>query len=331
MRTAPMLTPLSLVQIALLAACGPGSAEPVPAPDASIVATVRPAGVPLHQAAWSEPINLGPVVNSAGRELGAELSPDGLSLYFGSDRPGGTGGVDIWASRRDCPSCPWGVPIVLGPNVNSPEADGGPAFSQDGQLLFFSSARAGGHGGDDIWVSRRTNTADDLGWEAPVNLGPAVNTAAHETGPEYFGRGTDGEHRTLYFVRGATLPEFDIHQISMTGDGIPVGAATAVVALNHPALTDGDPSIRVDGREMFFWSTRPGLGGTDIWVATRRTVRDAWSVPRNVGPAINTPGGDLAPSLSLDGRTLFFSAAATAVRPGSGLQDIWMSTRTGAR
>ena len=49
---------------------------------------------------WSAPVNLGAVVNSAGPDLGPALSPDGLSLYFFSARPGGLGGNDYWASRR---------------------------------------------------------------------------------------------------------------------------------------------------------------------------------------------------------------------------------------
>ena len=61
--------------------------------------------------------------------------------------------------------------------------------------------------------------------------------------------------------------------------------------------------------------------------STRRSPNDEWSAPENVGPVINTRFGDLTPTLSLDGRTLIFSEAAAA-RPGLGLQDIWMTTRT---
>jgi len=108
---------------------------------------------------WSEPVHLDAPVNSAFRELGARLSPDELSLYFGSDRPGGLGAFDIWVSRRACLECPWEAPANLCPNINSFGGDGAPALSPDGLLLFFSGARAGG---EDIWVSRRSDPNNGL-------------------------------------------------------------------------------------------------------------------------------------------------------------------------
>lgn len=48
---------------------------------------------------WSAPQNLGPTVNSPFSELGPAISKDGLSLYFASNRPGGSGAFDIWVSQ----------------------------------------------------------------------------------------------------------------------------------------------------------------------------------------------------------------------------------------
>src|SRR5687767_5684556 len=56
---------------------------------------------------WSEPVHLDAPVNSPWRELRAHLSPDELSLYIASDRPGGQGAFDIWVSRRACRDCAW--------------------------------------------------------------------------------------------------------------------------------------------------------------------------------------------------------------------------------
>jgi hypothetical protein len=306
-----------LLSIAPLAACGRDSAERVLAPDAQFSASSD-----SEWSEWSEPVHLGAVVNSASREIGPGLSPDGLSLYFGSDRPGGFGAIDMWVSRRACRDCPWEAPMNLGPNFNSPGGDGAPGFSPDGHLLFFSSARGGGHGREDIWVSHRTNTNDDFGWGPPVNLGPVVNSADDEGGPMYLpGRG-EGGHHTLYFVRLG-----DIYEVAVTRGGETLGPAVPVAELNYPAAIDNDPTVRADGREIFFWSNRPGFGGADIWVATRRSPHDPWSTPQNLGPVINTPGADLTPALSRDGRTLVFSAGINA-RPSLGFQDLWMSTRT---
>src|SRR2546426_10908058 len=68
---------------------------------------------------WSEPVNLGPVVNSSALDANAGLSPDEHTLYFISNRPGGLGGNDIWMSRRECMQCPWETPVNLGAPINS--------------------------------------------------------------------------------------------------------------------------------------------------------------------------------------------------------------------
>lgn len=286
---------------------------------------------------WSEPVNLGPIVNSPAVENGPELSPDELSLYFNSQRPNShcpaaTCDHDIWVSRRACRDCAWEAPVNLGPNINTPQTDGTPALSPDGHLLFFTSNGRGGHGGEDLWVSRRTNTNDDFGWGPPVNLGPGVNTSINETSAAFLpGRGENGRH-TLYFVRWATtVADFDIYQVSVTRNGEAVGSAAPVNELNLPGVLDSDPTIRADGREVIFWSNsgRPGgEGDLDIWVATRCSVRDAWSAPRTIGPPVNTShGGEFVPALSHDGRTLIF--VGNMLRGGSfGRQDLWMSTRT---
>jgi WD40-like Beta Propeller Repeat len=283
--------------------------------------------------AWSEPINLGPPVNSTFFDSAATLSPDGLSLYFVSTRqPGGLGLTDIWVSQRDCADCPWEEPFDLAA-VNSTFDDGGPSLSIDGHLLFFHSSRPGGEGGLDIWMSRRDNPNDDFGWQPPTNLGPGVNTAASEFVPDYvqsadFYLETTGRvpanAAALYFSRGPDVNNQDIYTAPITRNGEALGPAVPVKELNS-AANDPSPSVRTDGKEVLFWSTRPGgLGLGDIWVSTRNNVHEPWSTPRNVGPPLNTTFNDVRPNLSRSGRTLMFDSN----RPGGlGSQDIWMSTR----
>jgi len=82
---------------------------------------------------------------------------DGLEMILSSERPGGFGGDprDLWFSTRASTLDPWSIPELL-PNVNSTANDGGPAISWDGTELYFTSARPGGKGGSDIWMSTRT-------------------------------------------------------------------------------------------------------------------------------------------------------------------------------
>src|SRR6059036_3507929 len=95
---------------------------------------------------WSEPVDLGPPINTPSADQSPALSPDGLSLYFASDRTGGLGGVDLWVSRRASDRSPWGTPANLGPGINSSGIESGPNLSRDRHLLFFQSNRPGGQG-----------------------------------------------------------------------------------------------------------------------------------------------------------------------------------------
>ena len=87
---------------------------------------------------WSVPVNLGEGVNSAFEEFLPELSKNGRSLYFASNRPGPFGGEDLWVSRRAGASLPWGPAENLGAAVNSESNERSPALSRDGHLLFFA-------------------------------------------------------------------------------------------------------------------------------------------------------------------------------------------------
>src|SRR6267378_430528 len=208
---------------------------------------------------WSEPVNLGAPVNSSVNDMNAALSPDELSLYFVSGRAGGLGGVDIWVSRRASLDSPWEEPVDLGPNVNSPGLEASPALSADGHLLFFSSDRPGGQGSNDIYVARRTDKKDDLGWGPAVNLGPDVNRAAFEAGGWYLQSAEEGS-ANFYFVRGPNTVALDIYVTTVNTDGEAGGPAVLVAELSSqdPVITDAHPSVRADGREVYFYSNRAG-------------------------------------------------------------------------
>ncbi len=74
--------------------------------------------------AWSEPLNLGDVVNTAGEESAPFLASDDKTLYFSSNGFSGYGGVDIYVTRRlDDTWTKWSEPENLGPEINSPLED----------------------------------------------------------------------------------------------------------------------------------------------------------------------------------------------------------------
>ena len=87
---------------------------------------------------WSQPRAL-KGINSDRDDLGPEIAPDGKTLYFYSDRPGGQGGYDLWMSRLA--EGKWQPPINFGANVNSPYNDYGVAVAPDSRTIYFSSNR----------------------------------------------------------------------------------------------------------------------------------------------------------------------------------------------
>ena len=274
---------------------------------------------------WSEPINLGPIINSAVNDFSPAISKDGLSLYFTStNRPDGFGGDDIYVSQRASSNDPWGPPVNLGPTINTSSSERDPAFSRDGHLMFFATTRTGGFGGFDIWVSRRVHTNDDFGWQAPENLGAGVNSTVRDDGPSYFANEEVGTPQ-LYFSSNR-LGVFNTHVSEQATDGS-FGPALLILELGETLGSSTSPSIRHDGLEIFINSNRPGsLGNSnDLWVSTRESVFDAWSEPVNLGPTVNSTVGDLSPDISSDRETLFFFST----RPGTfGQADLYMSTRT---
>jgi MBG domain (YGX type)/WD40-like Beta Propeller Repeat len=271
---------------------------------------------------WSAPVNLGPVVNTSVTELGPAISADGLSLYFFSGRPGGFGGNDIWVSQRPTTGSAWGAAVNAGPGINTAAAEIVASLSADGHWMFFASDRLGGYGGVDLYQSYRPDIHDDFGWQPATNVGANVNTAADENGNGSFDNGG-----VLQLFFGSSKPGglggADIYVSNRQTDGS-WGPASAVSELNSSGA-DNRPNIRLDGLEIFFYSDRPGtFGASDLWVASRTTVAAPWSTPVNLGPTVNTSASEQHPSLSADGRTLYFGSNRAG---GSGGADLMTTTR----
>lgn len=305
---------------------------------------VAPAGAQQFSD-WTAPVHLANP-NSVGTETEPYVSKDGLSLYFAcSDCPGGYGGNDLYVSRRATVEDLWSPPENLGPTVNTAYNEGNPTLSVDGHLLYFTSNRSGGYGGDDLYVSRRHNKRDDFGWRVPENLGPGVNSSANESDAALFEDELTGI-TTLYFAsnRPGGPGGSDIYASVLQPDET-FGPAELVPELSSPR-DDRGPAIRRDGLEIFFTSNRVGSllnlqfqPSYDLWTATRASTSDPWSAPVSVDPSgaigINTGKHDGGPALSFDGTALYFHAAQRSGNFGVGCPnastcffDIWMSTRT---
>lgn len=185
------------------------------------------------------------VASTEFSEARLTISPDGrTALWFARNRPGGPGGYDIWMSRRSARG-DW---VAAEPvSFNSPARDFDPAFTADGRYVYFSSDRAGGSGGDDVWrvaVSGR-------GFGEPENAGPAVNSAKNEWAPML---SPDG--RTLLFSSdghpGAGRMDLFTAQLTETG----FNAVAAVPGDINTAEDEFDATYLANGRDIVFSRAR---------------------------------------------------------------------------
>ncbi|MCA6363591.1 MAG: OmpA family protein [Bacteroidetes bacterium] len=183
---------------------------------------------------WSEIRPLGERVNDpVWWDSQPTVSADGNIIYFASNRPGGQGGIDIWMTQKDA-SGQWGVPVNLGPTINTERDEKSPFIHSDSQTLYFSSQGHPGMGGYDVFFARQDEKGN---WKTPVNIGIPINTENDELG---FFVSTDGQ--TAFFNTNNMLPGsaggYDVYQFPLYKEARP----DKVVLLKGELKTDkGEP------------------------------------------------------------------------------------------
>ena len=222
----------------------------------------------------------------------------------------------------------WSTPVNLGAEVNSGFEDLAPHVSSNGLALYFASTRPDSHGGEDLWVSRRTH--GDEPWGPAENLGAVINTGANERSPAL-----SRNRRLLFFAtdRAGGSGGFDIW-ISWRPDPAddfgwqpPVNLGTGI----NSAATDAGPSFLERGDrwpagvvkpQLYMASARPGgLGGLDLYVGS---VPGGWAGPATLVTELNSPQADLTPTVRRDGREIIFASARPGVIGGF---DLWQAVR----
>ncbi|MBI4607354.1 MAG: PD40 domain-containing protein [Planctomycetes bacterium] len=242
----------------------------------------------LTTSGWSAPAPLPEPVSSPHDELAPCLAPGGGILLFASDRPGGLGGLDLWLSRRGPGG--WEEPASLGPRVNSPYDDSGPALHPGGSFLLFATNRP-----RSFLHSPPAEWSDVIlsGWKAG-----------------------DWE---IALVRKA-----------QEGPRGPRWAGLRLAEALASAADDVDPAFAPSGDFLYFASARPGgLGGLDLHRARCRAPGDEAAgtedlhleAPEPAGRPINSKYDDRAPWLFLDGSAIAYVASV----PGTGVERLFES------
>jgi len=256
------------------------------------------------------------------------ISADGKKFFIASNRPGGLGGLDIWVSTRANKHKPWGDPVNLGAPINTADNDFCPTLSRDGKTFFFASNRPGHCPGGvtpnaDLYTAKLNSR---LQTASVTHLGCEVNSGWDEHSP--FPQLMAGEGLVLFYssARPADASDapgdHDLYSSPWRRGAFQAG--TQLSGINTTA-NEAQPNVRLDGREIFFWSDRAGtLGMADIYSSTKKWSADTWATPQNLGPNVNSDLAETRPSLSLDGRTLYFGSTRVG---GEGQADIYVTRR----
>ncbi len=227
------------------------------------------------------------IISTAGHfDFAITFSPDGRELHFTS-RPEPDGQNAIWVSR-------WEKDGWTAPEVASFSAGGWsnePFITPDGKKVYFGSQRSlpgATEPSYGIWVSDRTAG----GWGAPRYHGPGMFVSCDRAGNLYL---TD-----ITRVAGGGIVRYPWIQGAF---GKPERLGGGV---NQPVEAD-HAFIAPDGSFIVFDASRPGgQGGEgDLYVCFRQ-ADGTWGDAFNLGDAVNTDATNFCPSLSPDGKYLFF-------------------------
>lgn len=226
---------------------------------------------------WAPATNLGPAINTAANERSPALSANRRLLFFATDRPGGSGGFDIWLSWRADPNddSGWQPPVNLGTGINTASTDAGPSFLEDGDVrhshrasrpvipqLYMGSNRPGGPGGLDIHLASVPG-----GWAGPPTLVAELSSPLADLTPTVR---RDGLEIIIASSRPGTIGGFDLWHSFRGSVHEPWSAPASLGPLINSASIEVFPSLSFDARSLVFQSSRPGgLGGSDIYMSTR--------------------------------------------------------------
>ncbi len=124
---------------------------------------------------WTKIKSLGRGINTIYWESHGFITPDGNTLYISSNRPGGSGDLDLWVSKNK--EGTWDDPVNCGDIINTPFNEDTPFFDPESQTLIFSSSGHISMGGYDVFRS----ILRDSGWSNPVGMPFAFNTTLPNT------------------------------------------------------------------------------------------------------------------------------------------------------
>jgi len=197
----------------------------------------------------------------------------------------------------------------LGEKINSPYADYYAFVPNDESFIVFNTRRPEDvierMNEDGTYPSLIYISKSSLGdFSKAKNIGPPIEEM--EGDQEVIGLSANGETLLLYYTNAKG--EGDIYlstNIDNKGFSIPEKLNETI---NSSKAAEIAASITSNGNSIYFASNRlGGIGGTDLYVS-RKLPNGKWGAPQNLGPEINTNQNEDFPTLSADGKLLYFSS-----------------------
>jgi hypothetical protein len=236
---------------------------------------------------WGRPQNLGHIVNFVGKQqFSPNLSPNGHWLFFGSDRPGGCGTLDIWASHRKDrdDDFAWETPVNLGcitnGSVNSSANDDFPFLfvdnEEDTTILYFASDRDYGPNNYHIYASTMNEEDGAFG---PGVLVRELNCFPPDCVVQRDSRTTirrDGLEIIFgSWNRPGGFGKQDLWVSTRKDTEDPWSKPVNLGSVINTADNEGGPALSRDGTTLYFHSDRPGGAGLlDLYMTTRAKLEE---------------------------------------------------------
>ena len=210
--------------------------------------------------------------------------------------------------------------------INSKGRDYAPSFSDKKyQTIVITSNRDGALGSQDantgfnksdLWEAKLDKNGK---WSTPVLLPPAVSTEVNE-GRAWVSKKGD----MIFFTRcpeeKGVENQCGLYMAKKQGS---TWGPSERLPFSNDTLMFLHPSLAADGKTLYFSSNMGGgYGKFDIWSCTYDPKSNSWGQPKNAGPTVNTEGVEIYPSISDDGKRLYFSSD---YHPGLGGLDIFIA------
>ena len=235
-------------------------------------------------------------LNSNSSDEGATLSPDELTIYFDSTRPGGLGGYDIYVATRANRTDPFSAPALLA-GVNTANNERSPTVTADGLTLY--ATNGGGSMFDMLYATRASTTSSFSSLALVTGLGSSGSNSASVVLPN---------GSAVYLTSGRT----GTYQMYRTVPAASAGALEAPTMLTGTNLSaqgnNMNPVVTPDELTLYFESDRGAASMDNIWVTTRASAAVGFAAPIEL-PSLSVSTQIVTPTwVSADNCVLYFTA-----------------------